>query len=104
MVARRVSLFRIEPGSGLGARWFTSPPQCHPGLIHFGLLTRRPRLPRKGLAQPACKIIDKVDSRAMFVEWWNARSESTSRPAGAVPSGEASERHRKMPRLVRLPG
>jgi hypothetical protein len=24
-----------------------------PGLIHFGLLTRRPRLPRKGLAQPA---------------------------------------------------
>src|SRR5262249_554210 len=75
-----------------------------PGLIHFGLLTRRPRLPRKGLAQPACKIIDKVDSRAMFVEWWNARSESTSRPAGAVPSGEASERHQKMPRLVRLPG
>jgi hypothetical protein len=40
----------------------------------------------------------------MFVEWWNARSESTSRPPGAVPSGEASERHQKMPRLVRLPG
>jgi hypothetical protein len=50
------------------------------------------------------KIIDKVDSRAMFVEWWNARSESTSRPPGAVPSGEASERHQKMPRLVKLPG
>ena len=25
-----------------------------PGRIHFGLLTRRPRLPRKGRAQPAC--------------------------------------------------
>ena len=50
------------------------------------------------------KIIDKVDSRADVRRRWNARSESTSRPAGAVPSGEASERHRKMPRLVRLPG
>jgi hypothetical protein len=27
-----------------------------PGLIHFGLLTRRPRLPRKGLAQPAWRV------------------------------------------------
>jgi len=43
--------------------WWVKPTPCGPraraayrlpGLIHFYLLTRRPRLPRKGRVQPVC--------------------------------------------------